>query len=262
MQVVRRARILLSVYYAHMFEWRAEILLWMLSSSFPFIMMGVWIEAGQAGKFELSSAQFAQYFIAVWIVRQFTIVWVIYEFERQVVTGELTPWLLQPMDPAWRHVARHVSERLTRIPFLIVILAVFFILVPSARFVPGLVDIVKGSVLIVLAFALRFLMQYTFALLAFWTERASSIENLWFLIYMFLGGMMAPLDVYPEGVKQVADWTPFPYLVYYPAHILLGDASGSFWQSILAISAWLLVFYVINRWLWRKALKHYSAMGA
>jgi len=112
--VLRKARVLLIVSYAQMVEFRSEIFLWMLASIFPFIMMAVWVKAGRSDSYVMSSAMFAQYFIAVFIVRQFTIVWVIHEFEYQVVEGRLSPLLLQPIDPVWRHVARHIVERLTR----------------------------------------------------------------------------------------------------------------------------------------------------
>ena len=57
---------------------------------------------------------------------------------------------------------------------------------------------------------------------AFWTERATAIEQFWFLFYLFLSGMIAPLNVFPEGVKTVVMWTPFPYLIYFPASLLVG----------------------------------------
>ncbi|CCQ61415.1 similar to ABC-type uncharacterized transport system permease component [Crocosphaera watsonii WH 0401] len=41
----------LSVYYAHMLEYRAEIFFWVLSGSLPIILMGVWIQASQGGDF-------------------------------------------------------------------------------------------------------------------------------------------------------------------------------------------------------------------
>jgi ABC-2 type transport system permease protein len=112
-----------------------------------------------------------------------------------------------------------------------------------------------------MAFALRFLIQYTFALFAFWTERASSLEQFWYLFYLFLSGMMAPLEVFPPTVRAVAEWTPFPYLAHFPAALLVG-LPVNFIQGILVMVGWGLLFFGINRWLWRKGLKQYSGMGA
>lgn len=257
----KKAQAFLSVYYAHMLEYRAELFLWALSGSLPIILMGVWIKASQSGQFGLTPIDFARYFITVFLVRQFTTVWVIWEFEKEVIEGRLSPRLLQPIDPVWHHVAGHLSERLARLPFALVLVGLFFWLYPQAIWLPSLGRVLLFTLVLVLAFTLRFLIQYTFALFAFWTERASAIEQFWFLFFLFLSGMIAPLEVFPPGVRAVAQWTPFPYLIHFPASILIGlpvDIMG----GILRMLGWSLLFFLWNRLLWRRGLKQYSGMGA
>lgn len=257
----RKAKTLLSSYYAYMLEYRAELFLWALSGSLPLILMGVWIKAAQSGQFGLNPTDFIRYFLAVFIVRQFTVVWVIWEFEKEVVEGKLSFRLLQPMDPVWHHVSSHLSERLARLPFAIVLVGLFFVLYPQAVWLPSLGNFVLFLLMSILAFALRFLIQYTFSMLAFWTERASSLEQFWLLPYLFLSGYIAPLEVFPPAVRQFALWTPFPYLVHIPASLLIGLPVDVV-QTGLVILGWGLLFLVLNRWLWRRGLKQYSGMGA
>lgn len=252
---------LLSVYYAYMLEYRAELLLWALSGTLPLILMGVWMEASRSGNFGLSSQDFARYFLTVFMVRQFNVVWVVWEFEREVVEGKLSPKLLQPMDPAWHHFASHLSERLARLPFVVALVGFFFLLYPNTWWLPNLANIFWFAIVIILSFCLRFLMQYTFALLAFWTERASAIEQFVFLFYLFLSGMIAPLEIFPPAVRTFAEWTPFPYMIHFPAAIIIG-LPVNIPQGVLVILSWLTIFWFVNRWLWKKGLKHYSGMGA
>jgi ABC-2 type transport system permease protein len=259
--IVKKATILLSVYYAHMLEYRAEIFLWALSGSLPIILMGVWIQASQTGDFGLKPVDFARYFFSVFLVRQFTTIWVIWEFEREVIEGKLSFHLLQPIDPVWHHVARHLSEKLTRIPFIILFCGLFFLLYPDSFWIPSSNNILLCIVAIILAFTLRFIIQYTFAMLAFWTERASAIQQFWYLFYIFLSGMIAPLEVFPPAFKTVVEWTPFPYLMHFPATLLVG-LPIDFVRSSMIMLAWGIIFFFVNRWLWRKGLKHYSGMGA
>jgi ABC-2 type transport system permease protein len=260
-QPIHQAKVFLSVYYAYMVEYRAELILWVLANSFPIIMMGVWMEAAQGGGFALTPIEFARYFICVFFVRQLTIVWVVWEFEKEVVQGKLSPRLLQPIDPVWHHVAGHVSERFARLPFTILLMGLFFVLYPQAFWVPNVFHLLLAIFSIILAFALRFLIQYTFAMFAFWTERASAIEQFWFLFYVYLSGMIAPLNIYPQGVQEILMWTPFPYLVYFPASLLVG-LPVNIAQGLGVTIAWSGLFWVINRWLWRRGLKQYSGMGA
>lgn len=254
-------RSLLLTYYAYMLEYRSELLLWALSGSLPFILMGVWTQAADQGNFGLSSIQFARYFLAVFLVRQLTVVWVIWDFEREIVDGKLSFKLLQPLDPAWHHITSHLSERLARLPFITGLIGLFFWLYPGSFWLPSLQNIGLFSITISLSFSLLFLIQYTLAMFAFWTEKASAIYEVWFLLYIFLSGAIAPIELFPAEVRSIALWTPFPYILNFPASILTGlkiDFPRSFGIMIL----WFLIFLIFNRWLWRKGLRHYSGMGA
>ena len=195
----KQATILLSTYYAHMLEYRAELFLWALSSSLPIILMGVWMEAATGGNFELEPIDFARYFIAVFLVRQFTVVWVIWEFEKEVLEGKLSFALLQPIDPVWRHVAMHLSERFARLPIIPFLVGFFFLLYPEAIWLPSIPNVLLFILATAIAFILRFLLQYTLAMFAFWTERAAALEQISFLFYLFLSGYIAPLEVFPPS---------------------------------------------------------------
>jgi ABC-2 type transport system permease protein len=260
-RIFRIANTLLTVYYAYMLEYRAELLLWVLSGSLPLILMGIWARAAEGGEFPLSSLEFIRYFIAVFFVRQFSVVWVIWEFEREIVEGKLSPKLLQPLDPGWHHFFSHFAERFARMPFVIIVMGLFFLVYPQAVWIPDVTDVLVTLVLLMMAFVLRFVMQYTFSMFAFWTERASAIESFWFLFYLFLSGLIAPLDTFPEVVRQVVIWLPFPYLIYYPASLLVG-LPIDLPRVVVTMLVWTGVFFGLNRWLWHRGLKQYSGMGA
>jgi ABC-2 type transport system permease protein len=259
--LVRVSRSLLVTYYAFMLEYRAELLLWALSGSLPFILMGVWTQAAQQGNFGLSSIEFARYFLAVYLVRQLTVVWVIWDFEREIVEGKLSFRLLQPLDPVWHHVWSHISERFARLPFILGLVGLFFLLYPSAFWLPSISTLGLFAIASACAFALQFLIQYTLAMFAFWTEKASSIQEVWFLVHLFLSGAIAPLEIFPPEMRSIALWTPFPYIINFPASILTGlkvDLMYGFGMIFL----WMVIFLIVNRWLWRKGLQQYSGMGA
>lgn len=260
-RLLRRPLTFLGIYYAHMLEYRAELYFWVLANSLPIILMGVWVQAGRSGSFELSPLDFVRYFLAVFIVRQFTVVWVIWEFEEEVVQGKLSFRLLQPVDPVWHHVARHLSERFARLPFSLALISLFFLLYPDAFWIPSWWRFLSFFIVVAIAFAFRFLMQYTWAMFAFWTERASALEQFSLLFYLFLSGMIAPLEVFPPLVREIASWTPFPYLIHFPAALLIG-LPVDFIRAAIVFAIWGSFFFWLNRWLWRRGLRQYSGMGA
>jgi ABC-2 type transport system permease protein len=259
-RLLRKARALFTLYLSYMLEFRAEIYLWVLASALPLILLGVWAQAAEGGAFPLSRVEFIRYFIAVFVVRQFTFIWVIWEFEDLVVTGNLSQLLLQPLDPVWRFLASHLTERVVRLPLVLAVVGLCFVLYPDALWLPSAADFASAGALLALAFIARFMLQYMMSMLAFWSERAAAIEELWFVVYLFLSGLIAPLDVYPEQVRRFTELTPFPYLIYYPVNLLLGRGAP-LGRAALVLAAWGALAWIVQRRLWRSGLRRYSAMG-
>ena len=263
--MLRLARVLLASQYATMLEYRAEIALWALSGLLPFIMYGVWSEVGGRGGAAagtgLDPAVLARYFLAVFLVRQFTIVWVIHSFEEDLVEGRLSAQLLQPLPPVWRHLSAHLAEQATRLPFAAALAGIFVLLQPAAFQLPPAGRIVLGLLTIHLAFLLRFALQVALAMACFWSERATALDRLLYIPYLYLSGLIAPLDTYPEPVRRFALATPFPAMVHLPARLLAGQEVDLI-AGFAVMAAWAAVLVPVSWLLWKAGLRRYSAMGA
>ncbi len=258
-RALRLARVLLSSQYAYMLEYRAEILLWALSGVLPFIMLAVWSGAGvESG---LGRLELARYFLAAFVVRQFSIVWLIHVFEEDALQGRLSPYLLQPLQPLWRYLAAHVAEQATRLPFVAAIAALFFLLWPGAFAWPSPGRFLLALMVIPLVFLVRFLLQAAITMLCFWSERAAALERLQMIPYLFLSGLVAPLEAFPENVRALALWTPFPYMIHFPARLLAGEPVNVV-GGFAALLAWGALFLPICGLLWRLGVRRYAAMGA
>ena len=260
---LQQGRVLLATQYAYMTEYRAELILWALSVSLSFILMGVWHEASGRADLGITPDDVVRYFFCVFLTRQLTMVWVIWDFESLVLHGRLSGQLLAPIDPVFRLLAGHVAERAARGPFVVVIVVAFFIIAPDARFVPAAADVIAFAAFSLAAFLLRFAMQYTVAMGCFWLERASAIETLNFFFYLFLSGAIAPLETFPEAVRELAMLTPFPYMIYVPSKALMGAIDvDAMLRAAQVMGVWFVFFVIINRILWRRGLRRYSSMGA
>ena len=267
-QAARLARVLLATQYAHMLEYRAEIALWALSGLIPLVMMALWIHqadtaVGLGGGTEagLSRLDLARYFLSAFVVRQFTIAWVVFAFEEDALQGRLSPMLLQPLPPLWRYLTAHLGEQATRFPFVLGLMALFLLMVPWAFWIPSPGRLVQAMLATGLAFAVNFLMQSLLAVLCFWSERASALERLHTLAMLFLSGLMAPLEVFPPAMRHIASWTPFPWVVHFPARLLAG-AEMDVGQGFAAQLGWVTLLLPLTLLLWRAGVRRYAAMGA
>lgn len=258
---LRIARALLSSQYALMLEYRAEIVLWALSGLMPLLMFALWSGAAAGAAAGLSSQQLARYFLAALVVRQFTVVWVVYAFEEDNLLGRLSPLLLQPLPLIWRYAAAHLAEQATRLPFVAAMAALFVVLVPEALPPADPARLLLALLAMHLGFWLSFLIQYAITMLCFWSERASALERLLTIPIFFLSGLMAPLELFPEAVRNVALHSPFAAMLYLPAQLASGGAIA-IGPAFLNALAWLALLVPLNLLLWRAGVRRYAALGA
>jgi ABC-2 type transport system permease protein len=258
---LRIARTLLVSQYALMVEFRAEIVLWALSGVMPLLMYAVWSGAPAGAAAGVNPQQFARYFLAALVARQFTVVWVIYAFEEDNLLGRLSPLLLQPLPLAWRYWAAHLAEQATRLPLVAAMVLLFVAAVPAAAPPLDPMRLLLALLALHLGFCLNFLMQYAITMLCFWNERVSALERLQAIPQLFLSGLLAPLELFPEPLRAVALHTPFPAIIYLPAQLAAGGpiAIG---PAFLNLFGWLALLLPLNLLLWRAGVRRYAALGA
>lgn len=257
---------LLRVGLAEMVAYRAEIVIWFMTASLPLIMMLVWDRVAEAGPVAgLGQDDFARYFAATVVVRQFTGAWVVWELNFLVRTGALSPQLLKPVGPLYYSAA----ATLAAMPFRLLVLGPLLALVVWWR--PGLLGAGEhGWVLLpltLLALAvgwlLNFMVQVVFGCLAFWLDQSVGIWNVWFGGFVLLSGYLFPLAVLPGPAQEILHWLPFYAGLGLPAEIAAGMLSPEQAASyLLGQVLWLVAFGALASVAWRLGVRRYEAFGA
>jgi ABC-2 type transport system permease protein len=263
----------LATYYRRQFSsavgtqlaYRGAVAIWLTTGVIPpLVFIVVWrTVAGDGTTGGYTADQFVAYFLVMMVVDHLTFIWLMWEFEWRVRTGSFSPLLLRPVHPIHHDICFVASYKLIGLVGILpaaVILGVLFDadfsgMSPAswAAFAPA----------IVMAIALRFIVEWSLALSAFWLTKVSAINGVFFSLFTFLGGQFVPLSVLPEGVQKLALFTPFPWCLAFPVEVLLGRRTGS--ELVVGYSAqlaWLLIAFFTLRVMWRRATRRYSAVGA
>ena len=258
---IRKISTLLKVQYSNMLEYRVEIALWAISGIIPFFMLNIWTNNNLNESINFSDTMLSRYFLSAFFVRQFSVVWVVFTFEEDALLGKVSPYLIQPLNPFFRYFAQHIAEQITRLPFALIIASLFFIFNPDSIWLPNIGILLLASLSTFLSFLIQFLIQSIIACLCFWTEKASSIERLLFIPTLFLSGLLAPVISFPIYVKSWIYFTPFPYLIDFPANLLSGNDINISFGLIMQVF-WILVLFPLFKKIWSKGTKKYTAMGS
>jgi ABC-2 type transport system permease protein len=251
---------------ASFLQYRASIFIWMIGHVLePLIYLVVWSavsrsSGGSVGGF--SAAQFSAYFIVMMLVNHSTYTWVIYEYEYRIREGALSFALLRPLHPIHADIVDNVSSKLITLPMMLIAAAVLTLVFrPAVHFDLWAVTAFVPALL--LAFILRFLVEWTLALAAFWTTRVSAVNQGYYVAALFLAGQVAPLSLLPYPVQIVAAVLPFRWMISFPVELVLGRLSPMEAATGLAAQlAWLGVALVLLRFVWQAGVRSYSAVGA
>jgi len=89
-RILRALPTLLRIGVAETVAYRAEFLVWVLTTTQPLIMLGLWTSVADEGPFgDYSSQKFVAYFLASLIIRQLTGNWVAWQMSEEVQSGAM-----------------------------------------------------------------------------------------------------------------------------------------------------------------------------
>lgn len=251
--------------FAVQFQYRVAMAIWMIEIVLaPTIYLVVWTtvarsSGGMVGGF--APADFAAYYIVLMVVQHLTQIWHMWEYEYLIREGGMAQRLLRPVHPINEDISQNISYKVLMLVVLFPAVVIVSLLFQPVFHTPwwSLIAFVPS---VVLGAALAFVVGWMLAMAAFWTTRIVAINNFYFISMLFFSGYIAPLNLLPEFMQQVAALLPFRWMMAFPVELALGRVSpDSVLPAFLVQIIWLLCGIVLLRWVWRAAVKRFSSVG-
>src|SRR5438552_3364054 len=219
-------------------------------------------EGAAVGAYTL--AQMTSYYLLVTIVDALTAVteddW---QIAADIKDGNISQFLLKPIDYLTYRLCLFGTGRVIYTAIAVVPVTLF-ILLQREFFVlpPDWVTFGWFLVSTVMTALLQFFMSYTMALLAFWVLEVSTFIFILFAFEYIAGGHLFPLNILPTTLAQALNYTPFPYQMFFPVSIYLGQSTGpALWEGLSIQAFWVMTAYGLARFFWSRGIRKYSAVG-
>ena len=252
------------VSFAGSVAYRAEMVIWILTTTMPLIMLALWNAVVEESPLEgFGPTEMTRYFAATLVVRQLTSSWIVWELNFQIRTGALSMKLLRPLHPLWVYAADTLAAMPLRAVVLLPMLLGLAAWRPEWLTLPPLWAIALFVPSLFLAWLLGFIAQAAFGCLAFWLEQSQGIFRIWFGAWMLLSGYMAPLALFPPWSHDILTILPFRGMHAAPVELLSG--TQTFTGALLDLGiqvGWLIALFGLVAWLWRRGIVRYGAYGA
>lgn len=179
----------------------------------------------------------------------------------RIRSGQVASDLARPVDLFYRDLAERFGNA------FYYLLARTTVLYAGALALYGIAPPLRPELLLfplslVLAIAVSGAIWYIAFSVSFWTENATGPVSAVIWVHTVLGGVVVPLDFYPDALRWVCDALPFRAALYTPVALLTGKLSGSALAFGLAHQAvWLALLVAGARVIEARGLRRLVVHG-
>lgn len=188
--------------------------------------------------------------------------WGFAEVKDRVRTGDIAVDFLRPIDPQLAYLAGDLGRAginlIGRGLPAILLGALLFDMAPP----PSAVSWAAGALSVLLAVVVAFAGNFVINLLAFWLVEIRGITLLWMITGGLLCGLYLPVPWFPDWLRTVAHWSPFPSMLQNPIDILAGRVVGTDIASAVAVQVfWALALLGLGQLVLRAGRRRLEVQG-
>lgn len=254
---------LLRVGFSEALAYRAELLVWVLSTTMPLINMALWSAVARVapvGRF--SQQDIVGYFLATFAVRQLTGAWAAWQMNFELRQGTLSMRLLRPVSPLWAYAAENLAAMPLRL-FVAVPITLLSVALVGPEAVPREW---WGWPLLFLTMAggwlITFLANVCIGAAALFMEQSGKLMDVWLVLFFVFSGYMYPVELMPPALRAAVDWLPFRYQIGLPVEVMVGKHDLPTTLKLVAGQwVWVVLTGLLAVGLWRRGLKRFAAVG-
>lgn len=254
---------LLRVGFAEMVAYRAEFLVWILTTNMPLVMMGLWTAvAAESPVGRFGKRDFVTYYLAVLIVRIVTNNWLVWEMTMDVRQGTLVTRLLRPISPLVQYSAEHVAAVPMRVLMVSPVIGVLLWVGGRSLLFGSFERAALFLMSLVGAWCILFFTMLTIGSLALFIESALSVFDVWLAIHFLLSGYLFPLELLPAWVAPISAATPFRYTLAFPVETWIGKlAIADAWHDLGVQWIFVALMATAAATVWRTGMRRFVAFG-
>lgn len=185
---------------------------------------------------------------------------IVKEINREIQSGDVAYQLNKPYSYIFYHLAKSLSGRMISFVITFTLGAVLaFLMVGGFDF--NFVHIPLIIIVVLLAFLLDFFIIISIALLAFWFEDTNSFMWIYSKIVFTIGGMLVPLEIFPQWLAKISQVLPFSFVAYYPAKLFVKFDLITFLKVVGIQVFYVLIFLGIAMLIYRTAVRRLNING-
>ncbi|OGH19211.1 MAG: hypothetical protein A2868_01785 [Candidatus Levybacteria bacterium RIFCSPHIGHO2_01_FULL_40_15b] len=247
------------VYRLNFVMWRVRVILGILTMYF------LWLALLPPGQNILGYTRelMLTYILGTSLINSIVISSRTYEVGDHINSGNLSNFLIRPINYFGYWFARDLGDKAMNIVFSASELTILFFILKPPLFIQSDISLIMLT-LVSCAFALvlYFIINFLLGSIGFWSPEVWAPRFIFITVLTFFSGGLFPLDILPKPIFSALSLLPFTYLLFFPLKIYLGQlATYEIIRGILISSVWIVILSQVLRFVWQRGLRVYTAYG-
>lgn len=225
-----------------------------------FIQVSIWtVLIGEGIEEGLSLADMVTYAIINSTLSLLLMTNIFKKVDTELRSGNIATTMIKPINYPLQLFFDQLGNMLfqaafTLIPSILIAIIVFGLYAPHPD------HILPFIIAVFLAIIISFLIGYLIGLTAFWLISTFALEWAFVALTTVFSGSFLPIWFFSNEWATIAGVLPFQFLGFVPAAIYMGRIENMF-ETIATGLVWALALFVLNWFIWRKAMKRLFVQG-
>ena len=182
------------------------------------------------------------------------------EIGNEIQSGDIAQKLNKPYNYVLFHYASSLAKSMFRfgITFFIAGMIAYIFVGGFPVFWAGLPLI---AITVFLALSLHFLMSAFLGVFVLWLEDAKALNFIYNKIVFVLGGMLLPLEIFPDWLARIGKALPFSYVAYFPAKLWVMFSWELLLEVIVGQIMWIIILIFLTVIAYKISFRRISING-
>lgn len=180
----------------------------------------------------------------------------------EIKDGKISVYLVKPVSYIKWCFSNFLAERSFESVLRILMLIILLLFFPKIFVFSGIRRFLAFLVLLTSSLVFNFLFNISISFLAFFVTDVRFFRTTVLMIGDFFAGALIPLDLMPGVLKKISFLLPFQFWIYFPIKFYQGQLTlNHLIEGFFLLGFWILIFFGLVIFLWRRGIKTYEAVG-
>lgn len=247
-------------------EMRFQLLYWLYINMAPIVLMViVWLAVYQKQDTikGYTLPMMITYYVVARFINRLISTYAEERIAKDIKDGQLNQYITRPIDYIVFKFGERIGIRAVNLIIVIPVYIAVALILRNYMVMPTTsINALFMTLNLIISQTSYVLLAVLLGMMAFFMVETHALFGIKDNVVNVISGYMFPLVLLPMPIQNILKYTPFEYYYHFPMQLYFNQLpAGEIARGFVVQLAWLVVFYIAARVIWRYGTRNYEAIG-